>query len=119
MLVHPSPKYNAYRYGINPGCTFFMQVLGVVTNEMQVEAAIIAEEIKQHNPQLHQTLLTHLEQLDTREIPLKFVTPRMNNSKTNPQKVRRYLQRRMFSYGDIILAPGVTFSGRHGSITSA
>lgn len=41
----------------------FMQVLGVVTNEMQVEAAIIAEEIKQHNPQLHETLLTHLEQL--------------------------------------------------------
>ncbi len=40
-----------------------MQVLGVVTNEMQVEAAIIAEEIKQHNPQLHETLLTHLEQL--------------------------------------------------------
>ncbi|MCW0136795.1 D-ribose pyranase [Escherichia coli] len=32
-------------------------------NEMQVEAAIIAEEIKQHNPQLHETLLTHLEQL--------------------------------------------------------
>lgn len=41
----------------------FMQVLGVVTNEMQVEAVIIAEEIKQHNPQLHETLLTHLEQL--------------------------------------------------------
>lgn len=68
----------------------FMQVLGVVTNEMQVEAAIIAEEIKQHNPQLHETLLTHLEQLqNTREIPLKFVTPRMNNSNNKPQKVRR------------------------------
>ncbi len=67
-----------------------MQVLGVVTNEMQVEAAIIAEEIKQHNPQLHETLLTHLEQLqNTVEIPLKFVTPRMNNSNNKPQKVRR------------------------------
>lgn len=67
-----------------------MQVLGVVTNEMQVEAAIIAEEIKQHNPQLHETLLTHLEQLqNTEEIPLKFVTPRMNNSNNKPQKVRR------------------------------
>ncbi len=68
-----------------------MQVLGVVTNEMQVEAAIIAEEIKQHNPQLHETLLTHLEQLQKTpvEIPLKFVTPRMNNSNNKPQKVRR------------------------------
>lgn len=72
------------------GVPSFMQVLGVVTNEMQVEAAIIAEEIKQHNPQLHETLLTHLEQLqNTREIPLKFVTPRMNNSNNKPQKVRR------------------------------
>lgn len=51
---------------------------------------IIAEEIKHHNPQLHETLLTHLEQLqNTREIPLKFVTPRMNNSNNKPQKVRR------------------------------
>ncbi len=40
-----------------------MPVIGVVTKEMQVEALIIAEEIKQHNPQLHETLLTHLEQL--------------------------------------------------------
>ncbi len=47
MLVYPSPKDNAYRYGINPGCTFFYAGAGVVTNEMQVEAAIIAEEIKQ------------------------------------------------------------------------
>lgn len=67
-----------------------MQVLGVVTNEMQVEAAIIAEEIKQHNPQLHETLLTHLSSCkNTVEIPLKFVTPRMNNSNNKPQKVRR------------------------------
>lgn len=47
---------------LTQGVPSFMQVLGVVTNEMQVEAVIIAEEIKQHNPQLHETLLTHLEQ---------------------------------------------------------
>lgn len=40
-----------------------MQVVDVVTREMQVEAAILATEIKQQNPQLHETLLTHLEQL--------------------------------------------------------
>ena len=32
---------------LTQGVPSFMQVLGVVTNEMQVEAAIIAEEIKQ------------------------------------------------------------------------
>lgn len=67
-----------------------MQVLGVVTSEMQVEAAIIAEEIKQHNPQLHETLLSHLETLQKhQEISLKFVTSRMNNSNNKPQTVRR------------------------------
>ncbi len=72
------------------GVPSFMQVLGVVTNEMQVEAAIIAEEIKHHNPQLHDTLpLTLSSCKNTREIPLKFVTPRMNNSNNKPQKVRR------------------------------
>ena len=71
---------------LTQGVPSFMQVLGVVTNEMQVEAAIIAEEIKQHTPQLHETLSSCK---NTRETPLKFVTPRMNNSNNKPQKVRR------------------------------
>ncbi len=50
MLVYPSPKVQRYRYGINPGCTFFYAGAGRRPNEMQVEAVIIAEEIKQHNP---------------------------------------------------------------------
>lgn len=44
---------------LTQGVPSFMQVLEVVTTEMQVEAAVIAEEIKTHNPQLHATLLTH------------------------------------------------------------
>ncbi len=76
---------------LTQGVPSFMQVLEVVTTEMQVEAAVIAEEIKTHNPQLHATLLTHLEQLpnSTREIPLKFVTPAMSSSKNKPPTVRR------------------------------
>ncbi len=77
-----SPQQHAHRYGINPGVPSFMQVLEVVTAEMQVEAAIPAEEIKTHNPQLHATLLTHLELLQQhRETPLKFVTPVMSSLK--------------------------------------
>ena len=41
---------------LTQGVPSFMQVLDVVTREMQVEAAILASEIKQHNPQLHETL---------------------------------------------------------------
>ncbi|MBE9731358.1 D-ribose pyranase, partial [Escherichia coli] len=62
---------------LTQGVPSFMQVLGVVTNEMQVEAAIIAEEIKHHNPQLHETLLTHLEQLQKHQgntIEIRYTT---------------------------------------------
>lgn len=48
---------------LTQGVPSFMQVVDIVTREMQVEAAILATEIKQQNPQLHETLLTHLEQL--------------------------------------------------------
>lgn len=72
------------------GVPSFMQVLEVVTSEMQVEAAILAEEIKTLNPQLHATLLNHLEQLQRhQETPLKFVTPVMSSLKKKPQTVRR------------------------------
>ncbi len=62
---------------LTQGVPSFMQVLEVVTAEMQVEAAIIASEIKQLNPQLHETLLTHLEQLQQHQgntIEVRYVT---------------------------------------------
>ena len=40
---------------LTQGVPSFMQVLDVVTAEMQVEVAILATEIKQHKPQLHET----------------------------------------------------------------
>ena len=76
---------------LTQGVPSFMQVLGVVTDEMQVEAAIIAEEIKHHIIRIStkRCSLTLSSCKNTREIPLKFVTPRMNNSNNKPQKVRR------------------------------
>ncbi|MFH7126796.1 D-ribose pyranase [Klebsiella pneumoniae] len=95
---------------LTQGVPSFMQVLEVVTTEMQVEAAVIAEEIKTHNPQLHATLLTHLEQLQQhREIPLKFVTPAMSSSKNKPQKSGGNSQRECSPFANIILCAGVTF----------
>lgn len=45
------------------GVPGFLQVFGVVIQEMQVEAVTLAEEIKQHNPTLHETLLDQIRQL--------------------------------------------------------
>lgn len=86
-----------------------MQVLGVVTNEMQVEAAIIAEEIKHHNPQLHETLLTHLEQLqNTDTIEIRYTTHEQFKQQTaESQAVIRSGE--CSPYANIILCAGVTF----------
>lgn len=76
---------------LTQGVPSFMQVLEVVTAEMQVEAAIIASEIKQLNPQLHETLLTHLEQLQQHQgntIEVRYVTHEQFKKK-RPQVVRR------------------------------
>ncbi|XTZ38460.1 D-ribose pyranase [Salmonella enterica] len=62
---------------LTQGVPTFIQVLEVVTTEMQVEAAILATEIKQHNPQLHETLLKHIEQLQQHQgntIEVRYVT---------------------------------------------
>ncbi|HBC6318534.1 TPA: D-ribose pyranase [Escherichia coli] len=88
-----------------------MQVLGVVTNEMQVEAVIIAEEIKQHNPQLHETLLTHLEQLQKHQgntIEIRYTTHEQFKQQTaGSQAVIRSGE--CSPYANIILCAGVTF----------
>lgn len=83
----------------------------VVTNEMQVEAVIIAEEIKQHNPQLHETLLTHLEQLQKHQgntIEIRYTTHEQFKQQTaGSQAVIRSGE--CSPYANIILCAGVTF----------
>ncbi len=87
----PVPRSSArIDMALTQGVPSFMQVLEVVTAEMQVEAAILAEEIKTHNPQLHATLLTHLELLQQHQgNTIEFVTPVMSSLKNKPQIVRR------------------------------
>ncbi len=75
---------------LTQGVPTFMQVLDVVTREMQVEAAILASEIKQHNPQLHETLLKFIGQLQQHQgntIEIRYTTH--EQFKNKPQTVRR------------------------------
>ena len=48
---------------LTQGLPSFLSVAEVVTSEMQVERALLAAEIKHHNPQLHADLLAQLEAL--------------------------------------------------------
>ena len=96
---------------LTQGVPSFMQVVGVVTAEMQVETAILATEIQQHNPQLHETLLRHIEQLQQHQgntIAVHYVTHEQFKQQTaDSQAVIRSGE--CSPYANIILCAGVTF----------
>ncbi|HFN1233086.1 D-ribose pyranase [Klebsiella quasipneumoniae subsp. similipneumoniae] len=110
----PVPRSSArIDMALTQGVPSFMQVLEVVTTEMQVEAAVIAEEIKTHNPQLHATLLNHLEQLQLQQhqgntIEIRYTSHEQFKKQTaDSQAVIRSGECSPFA--NIILCAGVTF----------
>ncbi|BDH47763.1 D-ribose pyranase [Salmonella enterica subsp. enterica serovar Choleraesuis] len=93
------------------GVPDFIQVLDVVTQEMQVEAVILAEEIKQHNPQLHETVLERIRQLQQHQgntIEVNYTSHQQFKQQTaTSQAVIRSGE--CSPYANIILCAGVTF----------
>lgn len=96
---------------LTQGIPGFMQVVEVVTQEMQVETAILAQEIKQHNPQLHETLLKHIEQLQQQQgntISIRYLSHEaFKQCTTDSRAVIRSGECTPFA--NVILCAGVTF----------
>lgn len=93
------------------GVPSFLQVVDVVTDEMQVEKAIIATEIKDKNSELHQQLLNRLKQLEQRQnnqIALEYVSH--ENFKALSHDSRAIVRTGECSpYANVILCSGVVF----------
>ncbi|MCV9878832.1 D-ribose pyranase [Brenneria izbisi] len=89
----------------------FLQVVDAVTSEMQVEAAILAEEIIIKNPTLHDALLKQLKQLEQYQgnsISLHYVCH--EDFKKQSGKSRAIIRSGECSpYANVILCAGVTF----------
>ncbi|ANI30673.1 D-ribose pyranase [Yersinia entomophaga] len=96
---------------LTQGVPGFLQVLSVVTQEMQVESAILAEEIAKNNPQLHEALLTQLKQLEQHQgnsIALHYVSHEAFKEQTkHSHAVIRSGECSPFA--NVILCAGVTF----------
>lgn len=93
------------------GIPSFMQVVQAVTEEMQVESALIAEEIKTHNPQLHSELLALLDLLQQHQgntLSIQYVSHEQFKQQT--QRSQAVIRSGECSpYANIILCAGVTF----------
>lgn len=96
---------------LTPGTPDFMQVVNAVALEMQVESALIAEEIKQHNPQLHSeliALLESLQQLQGNIITVSYTSHEQFKQQT--QRSQAVIRTGECSpYANVILCAGVTF----------
>lgn len=96
---------------LTAGVPTFLQVFKVVTHEMQVERAILAEEIVEKNPQLHEALLAQLKQLEQHQgntISLEYISHESFKVQTeHSQAVVRSGE--CSPYANVILCAGVTF----------
>ncbi|MFU9138152.1 MULTISPECIES: D-ribose pyranase [unclassified Erwinia] len=96
---------------LTQGIPSFLQVVKAVTDEMQVESVIIAEEIKSHNPQLLSelsALLDLLQQHQGNTIAISYVSHQQFKQQT--QRSQAVIRSGECSpYANIILCAGVTF----------
>ncbi|QGF25384.1 D-ribose pyranase [Pantoea eucalypti] len=96
---------------LTPGTPDFMQVVNAVALEMQVESALIAEEIKQHNPQLHSALVAVLEALQQHQgniITISYISHEQFKQQT--QRSQAVIRSGECSpFANVILSAGVTF----------
>ncbi|WP_337030543.1 D-ribose pyranase [Pantoea agglomerans] len=96
---------------LTPGTPDFMQVVNAVALEMQVESALIAEEIKQHNPPLHSALVAVLEALQQYQgniITISYISHEQFKQQT--QRSQAVIRSGECSpFANVILSAGVTF----------
>ena len=96
---------------LTSGVPGFLQVVAAVTDEMQVESAILAEEILLHNVQLHSDLIALMEHLQHRQgntIDITYMSHQQFKERTqSSQAIVRSGE--CSPYANIILNAGVTF----------
>ncbi|MGG4609207.1 D-ribose pyranase [Providencia sp. Me31A] len=96
---------------ITQGLPDFLSVLKVITQEMQVEKAILAEEITAINPEMNTAILMHLQQLEVTQgnhIEIVYCSHERFKQLTHDSKaVIRTGECSPFA--NVILCSGVTF----------
>ncbi|BBG60632.1 D-ribose pyranase [Providencia rustigianii] len=96
---------------VTHGLPDFMSVLRVTTQEMQVEKAILAEEISKINPQMEREILAHLQELEVVQgNHIEVVYCSHENFKQITHGSKAVIRTGECSpYANVILCSGVTF----------
>ncbi len=88
---------------LTKGIPGFIETLDTILNELEVEAIVLAEEIKENNPEIHTEILKRFQSVD-----IKFVSHEQFKKLTEDAKaiVRTG---ECTPYANVILESGVTF----------
>ncbi|TCL05580.1 MULTISPECIES: D-ribose pyranase [Sodalis] len=93
------------------GVPTFLQVVSAVVSEMQVEKAILAKEMAEINPQLHEALLdqlTALEQQQGNTIAIEYISHQVFKAQTAYSRAV-IRSGECTPFANVILCSGVTF----------
>ncbi|WP_413726064.1 D-ribose pyranase [Sodalis sp. RH16] len=93
------------------GVPTFLQVVSAVVGEMQVEKAILAKEMAEINPQLHEALLdqlTALEQQQGNTIAIEYISHQVFKAQTAYSRAV-IRSGECTPFANVILCSGVTF----------
>ena len=96
---------------LTQGIPRFLDTLYATTSEMFVERAILAEEIKQKNPQILTALLAHLSELEKTQgnhIPVEYISHE-DFKKLSHESKAIVRSGECSPYANIILVSGVPF----------
>ena len=93
------------------GVPSFIQVFESVSESIQIEKVILAEEILEHNPEIHKKILEQIRQVEKSQknkIDITYITHEMLKIQTN--KCKAVIRTGECSpYANIILQSGVIF----------
>ncbi|PHM58726.1 D-ribose pyranase [Xenorhabdus sp. KK7.4] len=96
---------------LTQGIPDLLSVLDVVVQEVQVEAAILAAEIIEHNPQVHEQIIKCITELEIKQgnkITIEYVSHNVLKEKT--EKSKAVIRTGECSpYANILLCSGVIF----------
>jgi len=97
------PEVQRIDLALKPGVPAFLETVEIVLTEMQVESAILAEEIVNHNPEVYNALREMLG-----DIPIETIPHQRFKERT--RSARAVVRTGEFTtYANVILASGVVF----------
>ncbi|MCC8366678.1 D-ribose pyranase [Xenorhabdus sp. PB61.4] len=96
---------------LTQGIPDLLSVLDVVVQEVQVEAAILAAEIIEHNPQVHEQIIKCITEIEIKQgntITIEYVSHHILKEKT--EKSKAVIRTGECSpYANVLLCSGVIF----------